>query len=125
MEPTAILTDLVHHLLTLPVWLPPAIVQALDEAGLDVAFDAKEDIKRITDTFLGFGQYIATGICALAILVGFIMIATSHGSNARAENGRQAVIAGLTGLVGVALVGSLVGIITGVFSQLGPVPAPR
>lgn len=80
--------------------------------------DAITEINSITRKFIEFGQKIAGGICALAILAGFIMIGTSHGNHMRAENGRQAIIAGLTGLVGVALVTGLVEVVTGTFSVL-------
>jgi hypothetical protein len=80
---------------------------------------AKDDVNRITGAFLDFGLGIAAGLAALAILGGFIMIATSHGSPARAEHGRSAIIAGLVGLVGAALTRGLLDLVKAIFPQLG------
>jgi hypothetical protein len=79
---------------------------------------AADDVNRITAEFLRFGQRIAAGVCALAILVGFIMIGTAHGNPARADHGWGAVVAGLGGLVGVALVSGVVAIVKAVFPVL-------
>jgi hypothetical protein len=96
---------------------PPAVA-AGRLAMLILAQSAKDDVNRITTAFFEFGQGIAAGIAALAILAGFIMIAASHGNVGRAEHGRQAIIAGLAGLVGVALVGGLVELVKTVFPVL-------